>query len=386
MSEETPLYEPDPRWVGCEASPAAIQLLFEAGVSYPKLVVMARMYGPTDVFVKAVLEVAAEADSELPAKLARLDLIMIYDHVLAKAPAGQQHADKIGQAAVSSPVPPVGTPPTFRRDEVAERVARSLVTTPQPLVQPVALTAEDRESAEGTLAVIRDANLLGVSALSVLKSHVGDGCEDEVMVKDAEALVRKAIAKRAADGGAVLKAVRGGEVKFTAHIEELCRYLSEREPPLMYAVARIRICVTQAPAWKAGAAEYWEKYFTRHGFVFPVRFDQLLQHQAQNSAIKDLVSKLGDVSKIDRASAQMDGISAQLAACCPIDGDGVMGLADGGISFRGKCNRCLEDGHTVKDCPHTAEVATKLRAAFVNGRACERRKPSNQFDSGADSN
>jgi hypothetical protein len=40
----------------------------------------------------------------------------------------------------------------------------------------------------------------------------------------------------------------------------------------------------------------------------------------------------------------------------------------------------------VKDCPHTAEVATKLRAAFVNGRACERRKPSNQFDSGADSN
>ena len=139
MSEETPLYTPDPRWVGCEASPAAIQLLFEAGVSYPKLVVMARMYGPTDVFVKAVLEVAAEADSELPAKLARLDLIMVYDHVLAKAPAGQQHADKIGQAAVSSPVPPVGTPPTFRRDEVAERVARSIVTnTPQPLVQSVA--------------------------------------------------------------------------------------------------------------------------------------------------------------------------------------------------------------------------------------------------------
>ena len=383
------MYTEDPQWADCQSSAGTFEALFRARLSFAKLEALSRIYTDPDLFVKAVLAVAEEEGLE-EGRVKRLDLLMIHLHVRPEpvVPVPPVAPLPLGGGP---PVAPLGAPPPFRRAEVGERAlvaaglgAPALVPAPgRPR------TAEERETDEGKLPLIRDANLLGVSALSVLRSHVSDGGENEDAVAEANALIRKAIAKGAANGGAVLKAVRGGEETFTTHIEELCQFLSDLEEPLMMAVARIRVCVTQAPAWKAGAKQYWISYFTKHGFKFPVRFDQLLQHQAQNAAIKHLVLKLGDTAKIDRAAAQMDGISAQLAACYTIGESSDGGaLADGTISFRNKCNRCLENGHAVKDCPHSAEMATKLRAAFVNGRSCERRKATvpDPFDSGADSN
>ena len=107
---------------------------------------------------------------------------------------------------------PLGAPPPFRRAEVGERAlvaaglgAPALVPAPgRPR------TAEERETDEGKLPLIRDANLLGVSALSVLRSHVSDGGENEDAVAEANALIRKAIAKGAANGGGGAESSEGG--------------------------------------------------------------------------------------------------------------------------------------------------------------------------------
>lgn len=347
-------------WAGCLADEASIKLLCSKGMDHARLVVLARLMSTPEKFATAVNDLAGDGGPIPP-----MDLYMVQDFVRAEPVT----PSTVGRPAGLPPPSPLelgkgapGVSPGTLLSPAAASDASLLSPAPAAAASGVSV-AELNETREGTAACIRNANLLGVTTLTVLGAHGHDAAARE-------AIINKAIAKKATDGGAVLKAIRGGEEKFLEHIEELCQWLADMEVPLMFAVARIRVCVNQAPPWKAGGREYWEKYLMKHAYVFRVRFDQLLHQNAHNKALSSLVKNMGDLDRIDDAVAQMDGLSAQLAALS--DGDVCGDLGD--VSFRGKCNKCLEDGHVVKDCPHPPEVAMKLRAAFCNGRKSAARK------------
>jgi hypothetical protein len=339
-------------WENCMASGPCLRVMHSLNLDHARLVVLARLFPTPDKFLIAVNNLAGE---EAAAAMGNMDVYLVFDFVKVEVVLPTVHS-------------PPATPMAGVRSAADEGDGQALAA--RPGASPGATSAvsnvsvaEQRENIEGTCHLIRNANLLGVTTLTVLGAHAAD--DDE-----AKAIINKAIAKRSGDGGAVIKAIRGGEDKFNEHVEELCQMLADLPEPMMFAVARIRVCLNQAPPWKAGGKEYWEKYLMRHAYVFPVRFDQLLQQNAHNKALASLVKNLGDLNRIDGAVSQLDHIEAQLAMMSEA-GDACMGV---GLSFRGRCNKCLEEGHVVKDCPHSAETALKLRAAFCNGHKMAAKK------------
>ena len=343
-------------WAGCLATPVSIELLASKGMSFDKLVVLSRTFPDPVGFHKAVNDLAGQEADQVSA----LDLYMVQDFlkgcaadVAAASPSTQAYspqASQVAQAQAGS-----ATPASVPSSQA-----------PHHLLSPSSAVSgsEARETIEGTSECIRNANLLGVTTLTVLTAHANG---DEAA---RQATIGKAIAKRATDGGVVLKAIRASEEKFMEHIEELCQWLADAENPLMFAVARIRVCVNQAPPWKAGGKEYWDKYMTRYTYVFPVRFDQLLHQNAHNKALAGLVKNLGDLGRIDEAMVQMDDLSMHLASM--EQGDVCANLNS--LTLKGKCVKCLEDGHSVKDCPYPSDVAVKIRAAFCNGHKSAKHK------------
>lgn len=390
VSATTPAPAPDglpvephlwPCWAGCLADPGAIDALHkEAGLQQPKLRALSRIYSAPDDFVAKVTAVAtAEGVAD---KVGELDLLMIYHMLTAEvvpvpmAPVGPAVPVVPAPAAAPGPAVQVQVPPQSIPGSSVDMFGLTPPSTPPP--GWTGSSPVDRETEEGKRAGIRMANLLGVTALSVLLSQPDDPPGARQL------LLQKAVSKRASDGGgAVLKALNQGEVQFDEHMTSLVTWLGDLDPPMMYAVARIQHVRAQAPPWKAGGKEYHEKYLMRHAFVYPVRFDQELQTKAHNKALSTMVSKLGDLKRLDEARAQMDGISAQLAAL----GDGGVNWQDGGSDgtcalqpsghrAAHQCSKCLEDDHTVKNCPHSSEVASKLRKAYVNGQKAGHKKAS----------
>ena len=80
MSKEPEVYTEDPQWADCQSSAGAFEALFRARLSFAKLEALSRIYTDPDLFVNAVLAVAAEEGLE-EGRVKRLDLLMIHLHV-----------------------------------------------------------------------------------------------------------------------------------------------------------------------------------------------------------------------------------------------------------------------------------------------------------------